>query len=389
MKILCVFGKYQYGQISRGLSTEYFSFIPAFEKLGYEVVFFDSWDRTEYSNFTELNECLISKVEVEKPDLIFSVQLGYEIWVETWDYIRSEFMIKTINWCTDDSWKYKEHSRFLATHFDLMITTYEEFLPKFKDENSNAMLSTWAVPIQWVQEPKKSTECKYKVTFVGAAHGDRKEKVDKLKNAGIEIECFGYGWDNGAIEADEIPRIFNDSIISLNFANSSGENQIKARVFEVTGSGGFLLTENAKNLDKVLKNNYEIAIFDNIDNCIEQVKFYLEDTNLRDSLVLNSFRKTSNNYTYLNRMKDIINTVETIEKKDLNPVDFSKAIKEHKKSLVLDCLKFLLIFVGNLIYDNEKAKRFSRRVVYEFSWRMFGSNTYKSKGIVGRMFYNE
>jgi len=85
MKILCVFGKYQYGKKERGLSTEYFSFVPALEKLEYEIVFFDSWDRSLYSNFIELNRALIDIVKKENPDIIFSVQLGYEIWLETWD----------------------------------------------------------------------------------------------------------------------------------------------------------------------------------------------------------------------------------------------------------------------------------------------------------------
>jgi len=42
-----------------------------------------------------------------------------------------------------------------------------------------------------------------------------------------------------------------------------------------------------------------------------------------------------------------------------------------------------------MIYGEEKGKRFARRVAYEFSWRVLGKDTYKSKGIVGRMFYSE
>lgn len=389
MKILCVFGEYQYGRKDRGISTEYFSFIPAFEKLDHEVIFFDSWDRALYSNFIELNESLLEAVEKENPDIIFSVQLGYEIWLETWDYIRANFICKTINWCTDDSWKYKEHSKFLAPHFDLMVTTYEECLPKYKKQNVNVMLSTWAVPIQWIQKPKKAKECKYQVSFVGAAHGDRKSKIKKLKEAGISVSCFGYGWKNGAIDANEIPKIFNDSVISLNFANSSGENQIKARVFEVTGSGGFLLTENAKNLDKVL-NDREIVLFNDENDCIEKIKYYLNNLELRDSLAVNSFQKTSKNYTYANKLKDIIGVVRNIEKKKVERrPGFANAVRKHKRALFLTFSKKTLLMIGYLLYGRNKGKRFARRVVYEFSWRIFGVDTYKSKGIVGRMFYNE
>ena len=388
MKILCVFGQYQYGKKERGLSTEYFSFIPAFESLGHEIIFFDSWDRNLYDNFINLNSSLIQVVEKNNPDIIFSVQLGYEVWIETWDYIRSNFNCKTVNWCTDDSWKYKEHSKFLAPHFDLMVTTYKEFLPKYRIQNVNAMLSAWGVPIQWITSPKKSNDCKYQVVFVGAAHGDRKKKIEKIEDEGIKVSCFGYGWDTGPIEDHEIPKKFNNSIISLNFANSSGENQIKARIFEATGSGGFLLTEDAKGLSEVFNSN-EIIIFDDINNCIENIKYYLGNLEVRDNIAFNGFNKTSGKYTYSNRFKEIFITVQAIEKNHVKNIDFEKIVNEHKNTFFLFFLKSILLKIGYLIYGKEKGKRFARRVVYEFSWRVFGVDTYKSKGIVGRMFYNE
>lgn len=388
MKILCVFGKYQYGKKERGINTEYFSFIPAFKSLGHEIIFFDSWDKSLYKDYIDLNQKLINVVATEKPDIIFSVPFLYEIWIETWDYIRANFDCKTVNWCTDDSWKYKEHSKFFAPHFDLMVTTYEEFLPKYAAQGANALLSSWAVPIQWLHKPKKADECKYKVSFVGAAHGDRKEKIQRLKDLGIEVKCFGYGWDDGAIDADEIPKIFNDSIISLNFANSSGENQIKARVFEVTGSGGFLLTEDAKNLDKVFTAD-EIAVYDDIEDCAKKINYYLSDFEQRDLMVFNSFEVTSKNHTYADRLKKIIEKIQTIDKKNIDKFDFDKVIKKHKKTFLLKIFKQLLFMIGKVIYGDEKGKRFARRVVYEFSWRFFKENTYKSKGIAGRMFYDE
>ena len=388
MKVLCVFGKYQYGKKERGLSTEYFSFIPAFESLGVEIAFFDSWDRSLYSDFIELNMALVKTVKKEKPDIIFSVQLGYEIWLETWDYIRANFDCKTINWCTDDSWKYKEHSRFLALHFDIMVTTYEEFLPKYKAIGTNAILSGWAVPTQWIKSPKSAKDCKYKVSFAGAAHGDRKKKVSFLKSYGIEIECFGYGWENGPIEANEIPNIFNDSIISLNFANSKSENQIKARVFEVTGSGGFLLTEDAKNLDKVFNKN-EIALFGDLDECVKKINYFLQNLDIRDKMVKNSFQRCKENYTYANRLKKILDVACNFQKNRVQSIDFDRVVASHKKSYILVLIKNLLIRIGTIFFGKDRGKRFARRVVYEFSWRVFGANTYKARGIVGRMFYSE
>lgn len=388
MKILCVFGKFQYGKEERGLSTEYFSFLPAIESLGHEVLFFDSWDKSLFQNFKELNLSLVEFVANHSPDIIFSVQLGYEIWIETWEYIRANLGCKTINWCTDDNWKYKEHSKFLASHFDLMVTTYEEFIPFYKAQNAEAFLSHWAAPIAWIQEPKKANDCKYKVTFVGAAHGDRKLKIKKLKEFGIEVECFGYGWNNGAVKADEIPRIFNDSIISLNFANSSGDNQIKARVFEVTGSGGFLISENAKNLDNFLGNK-EIVIFEDLQESANKIQFYLKNLDMRDEMVKHSFQKVSQNYTYKEVVQNILDKARVLPKKRVQPIDFEKVLKCYRNSFFLKIIKFPLVFLGMMIFGRDRGKRFARRVVYEISWRIAGEKTFKSGSIIGRMFYEE
>ena len=47
--------------------------------------------------------------------------------------------------------------------------------------------------------------------------------------------------------------IFRNSKMSLNFSKSRGnEKQIKARVFEITGSGGFCVSEEAPNISKFL-----------------------------------------------------------------------------------------------------------------------------------------
>ena len=137
--------------------------------------------------------------------------------------------------------------------------------------------------------------------------------------------------ENGTISAEDIPKIFNDSIISLNFANSNGENQIKARVFEVTGSGGFLLTEDAKNLNKVFMND-EIVIYENIEDCAKKIKYFLQNFKKREEIVKKSFEKISKNYTYANKLHEILEKVDKIKKQTKKSINFQNIIKKHKKN---------------------------------------------------------
>ncbi len=88
MKILCVFGQHNYGSPERGEGYEYSNFLPALRRLGHEVVFFESFDRSCYVDFADLNLRLLETVQREAPDAILFVLMSYEIWLETLTTLR-------------------------------------------------------------------------------------------------------------------------------------------------------------------------------------------------------------------------------------------------------------------------------------------------------------
>ncbi len=118
MRILFITGRYGYGDPKRGDGYEYQNFLPALRRLGHEVDILESLLRSEYMDFVELNRAVLNKVESWKPDLVLYGQVHYEVWTETWDIIRKSGIAATINWASDDSWKYSQASRFIAKHFD-------------------------------------------------------------------------------------------------------------------------------------------------------------------------------------------------------------------------------------------------------------------------------
>lgn len=128
MKVLCVFGKYQYGNPARGINTEYAAFVPALEKLGHEVVHFESWDMSGYISYAEMNKSLLETVERVQPDVMLTVQMHYEIWLETLKIIQSRGDVATISWTTDDSWKYRQVSRYIGHAYHAMTTTYPQMV---------------------------------------------------------------------------------------------------------------------------------------------------------------------------------------------------------------------------------------------------------------------
>ena len=393
MKVLCVFGQYQYGDPSRGIGTEYASFVPALKRLGHEVIHFESWNRKCHANYAELNKALLTTVNREHPDVMLVVQLNYEIWLETLRIIQAAGDVATICWTTDDSFKYREVSRFIGRSYHAMTTTYPEMLPRYqRDGIDNVLLTQWAANSQNLKEPLAAKECEYQVSFVGAAHGDRKERIARLNDHGIGVSCFGYGWPSGPVAAEEIPQIMRKSIISLNFANSKGQNQIKARTFEVPGAGGFLLTEYAPGLERFYCIGNEVDVFSRTEELVEKINYYLSHTEKRDAIARAGFQRTVREHTYEIRTKEVLDFAVSSRDKYMRafrkPVKYSfdELARAHHVGSVSRLLREIIVLPCVLIWGEERGPRAARRLIFELSWRLFGKKTFTASGWPGRLF---
>jgi hypothetical protein len=61
---------------------------PRCVRSGHDVHHFESWDRAAQVDFAALNTVLLDRIDVLRPDLVFCVLMGYEIWSETLQTLR-------------------------------------------------------------------------------------------------------------------------------------------------------------------------------------------------------------------------------------------------------------------------------------------------------------
>ena len=390
MRILCALGKYQYGDPVRGLSTEYAAFIPALKNLGHDVAHFELWDRSRYSDYNALNQLLLTTIEQERPDVLLTVQLQYEIFIETLEIIRKRGDVMTICWTTDDSWKYRQVSRFIGRYYHVMTTTYPDVIRNYhQDHISHVFLTQWAARSDQLSAPLSAHQCLYPVSFIGEAHGRRKQRVQYLLDRGIPVSCFGYGWPHGPVSADDVSKIMRNSIISLNFANSRGRrDQIKARTFEVPGAGGFLLSEAAPNLENWYVPDQEIAVFRTDHELLQKIKFYLSHPDIRDRIAIAGFERTCNAHTYENRLDSVLNYAVKVKNRTISKADMSLVTEAAAAStpLWIRLIRWILVRVFSLIWGRDRGLKASRRIVFELSWRIAKENTFSRSGWPARMF---
>jgi spore maturation protein CgeB len=408
MHVLCAFQKYNYGDPNRGLSYETSNFIPTFEKLGYKVDLFDLGARAEYEDFRDLNLAFISYIFRNKPDIVFCAITYYEIWAETFELLKNCTDSIIINWTSDDSWRYESFSRYVAPFFHIITTTYPEAYRKyFRDGHPNVFLTQWAANPYNLQEPIPADKCSYKVSFIGTAHGNRKKWVAYLKKRGIHVECFGHGWENGPVESYEIPNIIRNSVISLNFSNSALSwekpiprriKQTKARIFEVPGAGGFMLTEKSPGIERFYRIEDEIVTFESGSELVREIKYYLHNHEARDAIAWKGFERTRKENTYDIRLTELVDAALDIKKKLNIPAsdasitraftEYIDAINAHSNSALLQLCSKGMRGLGKVIWGPERGPRAARRAVFEISWRLAGAKTYSASGLPGRMFYD-
>jgi len=385
MKALCCFGRHSYGVPSRGLSPEYVAFVPAIESLGYTVELFDSLDRGLHKSYHDLNVALLNTILELKPDLFFCVHLQCEIWTETLIAVRNIPNIKMVCWTTDDSWKYFQSSRFYAPFYDRIATTYDYMVAQYViDGNKHVHLSQWAASRERLQTPVTNGKYRYGVTFVGSAHGGRRSYIQTLMTLGIRVECFGHGWEHGPVTADDMYTIFNSSVISLNFANSRGRNQIKARTFEVPGAGGFLLTDAVPGIEQFFEPDEEIVCFKDIADLANKIRFYSANLGARDRVAANGFSRVVSDHTYYTRLAKLLN----FSPSSTLPLVKTDLTLSSRQSIPLLFIRHLTVFFGYLFFGRIRGKRAAKRLIFELSWRLQGARAFSSKGWPSRVFPN-
>jgi len=344
MKILYCGLKFDYGEAYLGYSFEHLNFFNTLKKMSsIKKLDYISIDETiRLYNKEYLNELIISYAKQNSYDLIFFFLFKDEIYETTLKTLKNELSTPTIAWMADDHWRFETYSKYWAKYFTLVVTTDLNSLKKYKDNNiNNVILSQWGCN-HYDYKPtinKKS----YKVTFVGMAHGNRKNNINYLKKFN-QIECWGNGWENKKIPFGQMVEIYSNSNINLNFSESSSQRnlktfikiflskstkssyklnnldlmyknfinfyqkktyQIKGRVFEVPACRGFLLTENCKNLDSYFEFDKEIVVFDTLEEANSKIKFFKNNLRSAETIAKRGYIRVINEHTYEKRFLTI------------------------------------------------------------------------------------
>jgi spore maturation protein CgeB len=367
MKVLYVAMKYDYGKRERGYSFEHYNFYHSLIHMGHDVLYFDFMSLMQEGGRQWMNRRLLEVVKAEKPELMFTVLFTGELDRAAVREISENTDTTSLNWFCDDHWRFDNYSRYWAPCFNWVVTTARSALPKYERLGYPRVIkSQWAC--NHFLYRRHDLPLEHEVSFVGQPHGNRREIVQALRDAGVDVKVWGTGWESGRLSQEDMIRVFSTSRINLNLSNPSEptltplhrvwkgvrtrlshagnafpfgraiksigkrylstiENlalaakssdylrskhsqyqyidQIKGRNFEIPGCGGFLLTGRAEDLESYYEIDKEVVCFDDTHDLLEKLRYYMTHEEERAAIAHAGYRRTLRDHTYPHRFAEI------------------------------------------------------------------------------------
>lgn len=108
----------------------------------------------------------------------------------------------------------------------------------------------------------------------------------------------------------EMPKVFHESKINLNFTIPNIKSGIPLRVWDVLGSGGFLLTNYQAELPYYFEEGKDLVCFDGVEDLREKVAYYLKHEDERVQIAQNGYKKVKEHHTYMQRVGEMLRIVK-------------------------------------------------------------------------------
>lgn len=107
----------------------------------------------------------------------------------------------------------------------------------------------------------------------------------------------------------DMPRLFHDSKINLNFTIRNIRTGLPLRLWDVLGAGGFLITNFQEELLEYFENDKDIVFYDSKDDLLRKIDYYLTHEDHRCTVASAGYQKVKQYHSYENRIQKILDSI--------------------------------------------------------------------------------
>jgi len=269
-------------------------------------------------NFRKIREA----IHREKYDIVLVIR-GDNITAEMIREIKNDNPeCLTAIWFLDDpliSWsnppQILQTSLSAMPEYDVICSFDDYYLPQLHSHLGKKVMH---LPLAYDEKdfyPQPEVEKRYAAGIVGVAMPKRLEVLRAVDG----VKVFGPGWPadmdigkNGVLNGAEVKRTYNETRINLNITHQQSIWDYNNKLFEITGSGGFLITEYKKNLEKHFVIGKEIESFASVEELREKINYYLQRPEKVAMIAAAAQRRALRDHTYGARMSYFIDQLRDV-----------------------------------------------------------------------------
>lgn len=209
------------------------------------------------------------------------------------------------------------------SQFDLMLTSFPHFVARFIEQGLASRYFRLGF------EPKllsRLTERRpeYPVVFVGGLSGSHSGRTKLLEEIAHSqpLSLWGYGIESvgansplrsrhrGQAWALDMYSILRSAKIALNHHIDVAENYANnMRLYEATGVGTLLLTDQKENLSALFTPGQEVVAYSSPAECVELIEYYLTHEDERFAIAQAGQQRTLAEHTYGHRMQEYLDII--------------------------------------------------------------------------------
>lgn len=206
---------------------------------------------------------------------------------------------------------------------DLVFTSFPHFVSFFRANKINSEYLKLAFGKKVLEKIPKQKKI-YNCTFVGGItrHHSWGNKVLEKVAKKEKLDVFGYGKDDlkkssrlysmhhGEVWGKEMYKVMMQSKMTINrHINVAGKYANNMRLFEATGSGTLLLTDNKQNIEDFFEVDKEIITYKNASDLIKKIKYFSRHAKERETIAKAGQARTLRDHNYKLRMGEMLKMV--------------------------------------------------------------------------------
>lgn len=168
----------------------------------------------------------------------------------------------------------------------------------------------------------------YDVVHIGSygrIHDTRNNLLEKVAKKNKRIKFWGFGLKNLSQDSPILKNIQGEAwgydmydilskskiTITMHIKSVAGDYANNMSLYESTGMGVLLMTDNKKNLHEIFEIGKEVVVYNNDNDLAEKIDYYLKNEEERKLIALAGQKRTLRDHTYKKRMIELIEIINS------------------------------------------------------------------------------